>query len=386
MIKTTDDIELFLIGETVLAYLESFMATAFEEAFPITEKFSIYIYYEQASMDDALFDIISSEDKNEIYIYIKKHHKLKTTDIFELMGKLVPLVIGNSYTLKDYKEFFYNLFENDEIHERVSLITHHKGFLINILSECPKYFLRDWKKKEHKNYSSIRNNSPIKVNPKKASQQTPEQNAITPNFNFTTHREIESRTVINTSLWGKAKWRAFGVVVTKEIPLGIILAFEDEQATKKIFEGWIEEYGKKDLGDHISITIIKGIRKDKPFWYKVLISKKLDNDEFQEGVYFSLSSRFITMEAESTINLDKIVELYDYYRQYLLIPACINQNNQMIPFPEFGIWKTELKVIDSWEIGLNDIERVAITKEDQPIIPNGVKDAPILKVLKEKPF
>jgi len=36
---------------------------------------------------------------------------------------------------------------------------------------------------------------------------------------------------------------------------------------------------------------------------------------------------------------------------------------------------------EAWEIGLNDPVRVAISLEDEPIIPANVKDAPILDIL-----
>lgn len=60
-------------------------------------------------------------------------------------------------------------------------------------------------------------------------------------------------------------------------------------------------------------------------------------------------------------------------------------NNQFYPYPKFetlAIRKKEMIVKNAWEIGINDIEQVAIRKDDDPWIPEGVVDAPYLEVIK----
>ena len=57
---------------------------------------------------------------------------------------------------------------------------------------------------------------------------------------------------------------------------------------------------------------------------------------------------------------------------------------KMKPFPELGILKTKLKLINAWEIGIHEPERVVITEDDEPIIPDNIENAPILELLKEK--
>ncbi|MEZ8107041.1 hypothetical protein [Vibrio cortegadensis] len=50
-------------------------------------------------------------------------------------------------------------------------------------------------------------------------------------------------------------------------------------------------------------------------------------------------------------------------------------------FEEIAIKKTEIRIIDAWTVGENDFERVAIRQNDDPIIPDGVDNAPINSVL-----
>jgi len=56
----------------------------------------------------------------------------------------------------------------------------------------------------------------------------------------------------------------------------------------------------------------------------------------------------------------------------------------MTPIIELGILKTELTIKNAWEIGIHDLEQVVITEDDDPIIPDNINDAPVLKILKEK--
>ena len=65
---------------------------------------------------------------------------------------------------KDIKEFLNNLFEKDEVHERLSIILEHHNFLTNILTNKPKLFLQDWINSNVAEYSLLRTESPISIN------------------------------------------------------------------------------------------------------------------------------------------------------------------------------------------------------------------------------
>ena len=59
-------------------------------------------------------------------------------------------------------------------------------------------------------------------------------------------------------------------------------------------------------------------------------------------------------------------------------------SNGMFDIPEGGtfILKREFNVRAAWEIGEHDPDCVGIRPEDDPIIPEGQVDAPVLAVLK----
>jgi len=379
IINSKNDLQLLILSETIFAYLESYLATAFEDAFPMSERIILNIQYDEL---DKFFKI-KGESKNSFNLIVKQGYVYESKDIPELMDALVPLIIGNNYLFKDYRDFFENLYKNDEVHERLSLIIEHKNFLTNILTSEPKFFLENWIKENNTNYPLKRNSNPIEISIPDLKKNQKDKGK--PNFNSVTHKNMIAETVIDTNLWDKAQWKAFGFVqMPQPKPFGILLAFENEQAAKNIFENWIKEYGEVDKEETISISIIKGIRKDKPYWYKVLISKDIRKNQMEDGSFVSLSSRFHRMEATSSTNLDNLVNGYKYFKEYLLIPAYVDKDSNMKPFPELGILKTNLKIINAWEIGIHDFERVVITEDDEPIIPDNIENAPILELLKDK--
>ncbi|MCT4049128.1 hypothetical protein HZP89_14060 [Elizabethkingia anophelis] len=204
-----------------------------------------------------------------------------------------------------------------------------------------------------------------------------------PDFKNITHRNMRAKTVIDGPLWDSAKWKAFGSFAAHGIPFGLMLTFENGEAGKKIFENWIHEYGNNDTNDIITLTIIKGVDKNNPFWYKVLVNKNVNKENLQDGDFVSMASRFHMMEPKDDINLTRLINNYEHFKKYILVPAQIDKDFNITPFFELGILKTQLKIMNAWEIGLHDSERVVIRKNDNPIIPDHITDAPILEVLKE---
>ncbi|TCK82902.1 hypothetical protein [Albibacterium bauzanense] len=372
--------KLLILAENILAYFESFLATSFEEAFPISENINVNIDLEEI---DTKFKI-EVINKNFITIHVKSSIVFSRRNFKELIDELLPQVIGGNYMFKDIEQFFDSLFNKDEVHERLSLILEHHNFLTNVLSNKPKFFLENWVNNQVSEYKLLRTESPILID--KELQKLPEKEETegNPKFKNISHKKIKAETIINTELWDNAQWKAFGFFASQEIPFGITLLFENGDYGRKIFEEWITNYGKNDINNIISITIIKGIDKNNPYWYKVLVCKNVNKNLYKDGNLVSISSRFHRMEPANYTNLNKITKGYETFKKYYLIPSYIDSNYKISPYLDLGILKTELKIIDAWKIGIHDIEKAVITDEDDPIIPNGVIDAPILEVLKEK--
>lgn len=370
-----DDIKLLLLSETILAYLESYLATSFKGIFPKYEKVSLSIKY---AIIDEFFEIIP-ESPNKINVNINQLHALESKEISELTFELSTQVISKCFTFENYEEFFLKLYKDNEISERLSIINEHGSFLTNILTSSPKFFLKNWKYDSTKNYPLLRESNPIeKIKTEK--NKNPKQKFE--NFN---HKNMKFQTIIDAKLWDEARWRGFGVFSAPPyMPFCILLFFENQEAGKKIFKNWIEEYKQTDIDNAISITIIKGINKNNPHWYKILISKNINKDGMENEKTISTLSRFHKMEPNNNINLDNIITLFKNHQKYILAPAYFDKDLQARPFTELGILKSDLNIIDAWQIGIQHLESVAITNDDIPIIPDNIQNAPILEVLNDK--
>lgn len=153
---------------------------------------------------------------------------------------------------------------------------------------------------------------------------------------------------------------------------------------KKIFDEWINKVGTVDKEELISITIIKGINKEHPYWYKVAVS--INEKVIQVSTtdkFFQIPSRFLQMTPKTPENLNNLIYGFKSFKKYSLFPASMDGSGRVDPFFDKGILKTSLKIKDAWEIGENDLERAVIQKDDNPIIPDEHKDnAPILVILK----
>lgn len=379
-IKFPQNPQLLILAENILAYFESFLATSFEDVYPISEIINLNLDFEEIDANFKL-EIIS---KNYININLKKAIVFNGKNFKELIDELLPQVIGGNYMFKDAKGFLDNLFEKDEVHERLSLILEHHNFLTNVLTNNAKFFLQDWITSQVSEYNLLRTESPITIDKKLQKLPKEEEKEEKPSFKNISHKKIKAETIINTELWDNAKWKAFGFFSSQQIPFGLLLSFENIDFGKKIFKEWIDKYGKIDKNETISITIIKGINKNNPYWYKVLVSKNIDKSSLADGQFITMSSRFHKMEPKNSTNLDNLIRGYQVFNKFILIPAHVNKDFKITPILELGILKTELKIKNAWEIGIHDFERVVITEEDNPIIPDNVIDAPILEVLKGK--
>jgi hypothetical protein len=55
-----------------------------------------------------------------------------------------------------------------------------------------------------------------------------------------------------------------------------------------------------------------------------------------------------------------------------------------VPFIDLAIEKAEIIVRPAWKIGPNDPDSMAVDADDDPIVPRGTKNAPVLNLLKKK--
>jgi hypothetical protein len=152
---------------------------------------------------------------------------------------------------------------------------------------------------------------------------------------------------------------------------------------KAIFQSWKKKLGEIDEADELRVSLLTGIDKRNPFSYRVVIGTDVD---LQRGKSTRISTvaRVNQMYPKSSQNLDGFLERFNRFKQYIIAPGrYISESDAPVFFPEFGIVKGKLYHRPVWQIGENDQDLCGLEPDDQPIVPEGVTDAPVFKALEQ---
>ncbi|HEX4948600.1 MAG TPA: hypothetical protein VFZ34_18135, partial [Blastocatellia bacterium] len=195
------------------------------------------------------------------------------------------------------------------------------------------------------------------------------------------HGDIKVFSLIDVPLWEKAGWKGTAYISFPDTnyPPYMALGFNSLDIGKEIFSQWREQLGKIDTEEQLRVSIITGINKSHPFSYKVMIGV---NPKLKEGASSGLQflvSRVNQMDPLDHTNLSRFLADYNRFGGYVLLP---------IPFPngeplwKCGIAKQQLSIRQAWQISENDPDVVALQQDDDPIIPDGIDNAPVLSAMK----
>jgi hypothetical protein len=202
------------------------------------------------------------------------------------------------------------------------------------------------------------------------------------------HSARKVSSIINIPLWEKAKWG--GVVYIwssdpNEEP-GFGLAFADGNAGRAIFRELREKLGLTDKENRLRVSIITGVDKATPAKYAVVIGSNLPAKEDQSASQEIVTvSRIHHMDNTNPVNLKMFETRLSRTKRYAILPARLA--NPLMPGEAFGdlaIWKDTIRISPAWQIGENDLDCGAIGDNDEPIIPFGVLDPPVLGFLERR--
>lgn len=175
---------------------------------------------------------------------------------------------------------------------------------------------------------------------------------------------------IDIDLWNTAKWSAtfFSYQAGKPPVLG--LAFRDEAAARKIFEGWHERYGDNDRYEELRVSIIEGPIPGEGDGYTVQIGPDPDaaikrfkdaGYEFDEDILMCVSRlNRMTPPADSK-NLSIFKAMYGEYKTFFLAPGVISEDGKRLnPIFELGIFKGKVLFRHVSEITKRDIDSIVL--------------------------
>jgi hypothetical protein len=163
------------------------------------------------------------------------------------------------------------------------------------------------------------------------------------------------------------------------------LLFTRAEAAGEIFAQWRKELGTADKQERLRLAILRKISVENPFAYRVVIGTNPTPEFFREGIKYLMVSRRHTMNASSDLNLNNFLNSYKKSGAYFLAHAILpDHSSEPTLVMKDHIVKRELHVRQAWEIGRDDPDSMGITVDDQPIIPSGKQEAPVVELLRWK--
>lgn len=368
-----------LASELVAGWIEGALGTAVGQIFPSIASICIRLTINTGVQ---LAEVRAIGSKPEILLELS-HDYLKPDNrkaLTETLVKLLALMLSRFFISKDIEGYLKNLFEKEELSERLVFVLEHPVFVENILGNDPKITFADWID-EAKVVPMIRERSlDLRRKTTKDRQELDPKRTILSDM---THGQFQVRSIISIALWEAAKWK--GVVVFGDGRfIGLSLAFGEIVHGRQIFSNWKETIGETDSNELINISIIKGVNKKNPSWYRVVISGSLDKKNLEAGKLILGTSRIHEMNPSDSTNLDRFEREYLRTKRFIFCPSSINSDGRVELSPDLSIQKTHITIKNAWEIGLEDLDQVAIRGDDDPVLPSGVDSIPIIEVLKKK--
>ena len=391
------------LAESVIAALESLMATGFREGIFPREPILTGSVRKSDFLETLFsFDLVDRQGRPHLEIrcsYFPPHemsvdaqkkirHKLRDTLI---------AVLARVFVLKSPEDTLTKLLRDDRALERAINFT--SGFVVqgNVLGRSPKTKLSKWKTGNERLYplrrtkewdsrsrqteSGATNESSSRI--VEMGQGDPTDAVL--DFSAVRHTEIEAISLIRESLWERAGWSGTAYITVPDDSSPPVLApiFADPEAAREIFREWRLELGSQDESEKLRISIIRGIDRTNPFKYRVSIGANMTAAFTRSTTRFAtINFRLHTMQPSSNENLDRFLESVRKSGLYLLAHAVEDDNSYSIkPIFDDAIVKRQLHVRQAWEVGRHDPDSVGVLTDDDPIIPIDQQNAPVLSLI-----
>jgi hypothetical protein len=366
------------VAESILASTEGFLSTTIlRKAIGKEELIEINIVSSDEIKDFIEFSFENNGSNPVFTVKCKDFnpHSLSKEDQTKLskaMYELTVQLIAHIVMFKDPKKELEEIMKDEKAGERSMNFTNSFVVMGNVLGHKPIFDLSEMCKDE-KLYT-LKRTEPLLF---KHEENQDEVNELNPHE--LKHSEMDVVSIINAELWDQAKWSATFYLFAEDMPPMLCIGFTDKISAEKIFKSWQTRFGKKDTKEEINVSILKGINAKNPLYYKVSISSTITP---QKGKYIAFTSRTNTMTPASSTNLDMFTKAYNKFGTYTLAPAIIKDGKVEI-CQDLGIVKSKINIKNAWEIKETDTHLLgALRPTDNPVIPAGVKDPPVLNILK----
>lgn len=385
------------IGEAFIGFIETFFATSLDyDAVPHRQRINIRIAAKvaddgpdfQIAVDDA--DYLARITYSNSYDATREAVDGKLRSFLrDSLAVLIPRVLY----VPDLTKYFERIAVTEEGFGRSLSFADVFTSASNVVGTTPVYELSAWLDEDYQ-FPLKRTSMPVfgKQPEPVATSETSEEvkygaGEPPPELRSTDRLRHEQRrvlSVIETELWDAARWRGMAVGIYEDFPPGLLLLFENETPARKIFENWRKEFGKKDEKGILRIGLLTGVDKRKPSSYSIVVSTNVekaikDPKPFEQAVVVTRAKR---MDMADPKNLELFFAAHRAFHCYFLAPAILQGGGQAPKIiRDLPLFKDDLSVREAWRVGDHDPDFIALYPDDDPVIPEGVTDAPVLRAL-----
>ncbi|VBH31509.1 hypothetical protein [Burkholderia pseudomallei] len=386
------------IGEAVLGSLEALLATSFDHRIlPQVDHLQLRVSpSDTVGLAPVLqFADIDGEPIGTITHRMVMEYKTKE-DVLSFPNWMKDAVLSIFLRFaapQDAETWGKTLFEDERALDRALTFSNVPVMLGNLHGDCVLLSLAQWIDPGDRTYVVKRTEAWLPAQPQELSKSfgnTQRGEGLAPKEMRDAAKGKHSKTrwisPIDTQKWDKAKWNGTLFMWSPpgpDVPPPMLgLAYENLSTAKDIFQSWRKRYGEDDVKDDLKITIVRGISRDNPAAYAVMVSQNPDNVPLSEGNSVGFLSRINRMHPKTTQNLDLFLKDYARHGRYVLLPAHLpNKMAQPEPIFDLPIGKHNLTVINAWEIGTNDLAATVLQADELPFIPADQPNPPVIETL-----
>lgn len=402
-VKCRTDSPCVEVGESVLAALESFLATsALDRAIAIEPELSMEIRTSDFAEKPIGVTVEERSGRPHVIISCQKFDPQtipvdRQAAIRDGIFDAAIRTLAQFVQFREFKRDLEALFRDERVSERAVAFTSVLGTQANVLGTSPRTTLTCWTQGDAEVYPLRRKEPWVPDTIKSDADERgdlavvhPVQGAEPPaellDPNRRSHDQIETVSLIRERLWNRAGWT--GVVfltdVSNESPPAFALLFSNREAGREIFVHWREELGTADVKERLRLVVVRGIDKGHPHAYRAIIGSAPTASP-ASGRFLTYVSRIRRMDAATPDNLDRFLVAYDSIGALYLVPAFAppgaNDVRDAKVEGDLSIGIHRIYVRNAWELGPNDIDAGAIQEEDDPVIPEDVENAPVVGLL-----
>jgi hypothetical protein len=386
------------VAESLLGAMEAFMATSDEQdIFPHAERTVIRVRKVKEQATGPSFAWVDSVSGVHAEIVtgerVDFQNKEALTQFTDFLCSTTLTIAAHRFIIRDAEAWMKRVAGEERGLARAAMLANVVAIGRSLFGSDAKVRLSDWMGDNDKHYDCLRDQHwrSDRLVAKRADLKGPIKPGDGPppeDLMDTSQRKHSQRKVfspIDLPVWDKAGWGGTCYGWGDRQPPFMGLMFKNLEPGKKIFTDWHTRWGREEAEDALRVTIVTGISKSNPHHYAVVIGPNVDliTADVRSGSTFSIVSRINRMAPATSENLTNFLKEFNKFDAFFMMPSqlpCSIQNRPEIEF-KLALLKRHLHIRPAWQIGENDHDIVALDDGEDPIIPEGVVDAPVIKAI-----